>query len=102
MYKRQPPGGVAVHRRRIAFYADAPAVPIPDKRPKDVVGKMRKWGAEYLIISDEDLGDYPWLVEALPTRTRLLHREEANDVSASAYQLLPRRRRSAVSDRPRP
>jgi len=97
-----PPGGVAVHRRRIAFYADAPAVRIPDKPPRDVVRKMRQWGADYLIISDEDIGDYPWLVEALPTRTRLLHREQANGVSASAYRLLPRRMSSPVSERPRP
>jgi len=97
-----PPGGVAVHRRRIAYYAGSPAVKIPDKPPKDVVGKMRKWGAEYLIISDEDIGDYPWLVEALPARARLLHREEANGVSASAYLLLPKRRPPAVSDRLRP
>jgi hypothetical protein len=97
-----PPGGVAVHRRRIAFYAGAPAVEIPDKPPKDVVGKMRKWGAEYLIISEEDLADYPWLVEALPTRARLLHREEANGVNAFVYQLLPRGRRSAVPPPPIP
>jgi len=97
-----PPGGVAVHRRRIAYYAGSPAVKIPDKPPKDVVGKMRKWGAEYLIISDDDIGDYPWLVEALPARARLLHREEANGVSASAYLLLPKRRPPAVSDRLRP
>jgi len=97
-----PPGGVAVHRRRIAYYADSPAVKIPDKRPKDVVGKMRKWGAEYLIISDEDIGDYPWLVEALPARTRLLHSEEAHGVSASVYLLLPKRRPSAESNPLRP
>jgi hypothetical protein len=53
---------------------------------------MRRWGAEYLIISDEDIADYPWLVEALPKGARLLHREEANGVSASVYLLLPRRR----------
>jgi 4-amino-4-deoxy-L-arabinose transferase-like glycosyltransferase len=97
-----PPGGVAVHRRRIAYYAGSPAVEIPDKPPKDVVGKMRKWGAEYLIISDEDVGDYPWLVEALPTRAQLLHREEANGVSASVYLLLPRGRSRAAPTPPLP
>ena len=97
-----PPGGVAVDRRRIAYYAGSPAVKIPDKPPKDVVRKMRKWGAEYLVISDEDLADYPWLVEALPARTQLLHQEEANGVSASVYLLLPKRRPSAASDPLRP
>ena len=97
-----PPGGVAVHRRRIAYYADAPAVPIPPWRVKDVVGKMRKWGAEYLIISDEDIADYPWLIEALPNRTRLLHSEEAHGISAFVYRLLPRHRVFAEPDSPRP
>jgi len=97
-----PPGRVAVHRRRIAYYAGAPAVRIPDKAPKDVVGKMRRRGAKYLIISDEHLGDYPWLVEALPNRARLLYREAANGVEASVYLLLPRRMSSADSDAPRP
>jgi hypothetical protein len=97
-----PPGGVAVHRRRIAYYAGAPAVKIPDKPPKDVVGKMRKWGAKYLIISEEDIADYPWLVEALPARAKLLHREEANGVSAFVYLLLPRGRSSAEPPPPLP
>jgi 4-amino-4-deoxy-L-arabinose transferase-like glycosyltransferase len=97
-----PPGGVAVHRRRIAFYAGAPAVKIPDKPPKDVVGKMRKWGAEYLIISEEDIADYPWLAEALPARAKLLHHEEANGVTAFVYLLLPRGRSSAGPPPPCP
>jgi hypothetical protein len=83
---------VAVHRRRIAFYAGAPAVKIPDKPPKNVIVKMRKWGAEYLIVSDEDIGDYPWLVKALPERAQLLHREEANGVTAFVYRLLRKRK----------
>jgi 4-amino-4-deoxy-L-arabinose transferase-like glycosyltransferase len=96
------PGGVAVHRRRIAYYAGAPAVKIPDKPPKNVIVKMRKWGAEYLIISDEDLADYPWLVEALPVRAELLHREEANGVTAFVYRLLRKRKPSAVVEPPLP
>jgi len=96
-----PRGGVAAHRRRIAYYAGAPAVEIPDKPPKDVVGKMRRWGARYLIISDDDIVLYPWLAEALPARTQLLHREEANGVSASAYLLLPKRS-SVVESKPPP
>jgi 4-amino-4-deoxy-L-arabinose transferase-like glycosyltransferase len=87
-----PPGGVAVHRRRIAYYAGAPAVKIPDKPPKNVIVKMRKWGAEYLIVSDEDIADYPWLAKALPERAQLLHREEANGVTAFVYRLLRKRK----------
>jgi hypothetical protein len=97
-----PRGGVAVHRRRVAYYAGAPAVEIPDKPPKDVIGKMRRWGARYLIISDDDMPSYPWLAEALPTRARLLHREEAHGVSAAAYLLLPRRSSTAASKPPLP
>ncbi len=97
-----PPGGVAVHRRRIAYYAGAPAVKIPDKPPKNVIVKMRKWGAEYLIISDEDVADYPWLAEALPVRAQLLHREEANGVTASVYRLLRKRKPSAERGPPLP
>jgi hypothetical protein len=97
-----PPGGVAVHRRRIAYYAGAPAVKIPDKPPKNVIVKMRKWGAEYLIISDEDIADYPWLAEALPVRAQLLHREEANGVTAFVYRLLPRRKPAAEPEPPLP
>ena len=97
-----PRGGVAVHRRRIAYYAGAPAVEIPDKPPKDVIGKMRRWGARYLIISDDDVANYPWLAEALPARARLLHHEEAHGVSAGAYLLLPRRSSTAASKPPLP
>jgi hypothetical protein len=94
-----PPGGVAVHRRRIAYYAGAPDVKIPSKPFRYVVEEMRKRGADYLIVNDEDIGDYPWLAEELPTRTRLLHREEANGVSAFVYLLLPK---SGYSAEPRP
>jgi hypothetical protein len=97
-----PPGGVAVHRSRIAYYAGARDVRIPSKPFRYVIEEMRKRGAEYLIISDEDIGRYPWLVEALPTQTRLLHREEANGVNAFVYLLLPRDKAPVASKPPLP
>jgi hypothetical protein len=97
-----PPGGVAVHRSRIAYYAGARAVRIPSKPFRHVIEEMRKRGAEYLIISDEDIGRYPWLVEALPKQARLLHREEANGVNAFVYLLLPRGKTPVASKPPLP
>jgi len=93
-----PPGGVAVHRSRIAYYAGAPDVRIPSEPFRFVVEEMRKRGASYLIINDEDIGDYPWLIDALPTHARLLHREEAHGVTASVYRLLSRLEAAAPTE----
>ena len=84
-----PPGGVAAHRRRIAYYAGAEHVRIPEKPYRNAISGMRRRGADYLIINDEDIEDIPWLEEALRTGARLLHRQEANGVSAFVYRLLP-------------
>jgi hypothetical protein len=97
-----PPGGVAVHRSRIAYYAGAPDVRIPSKPFRFVVEEMRKRGASYLIINDEDIHDYPWLIDALPTHARLLHREEAHGVTASVYRLLSRLEAAAAAKPPLP
>jgi hypothetical protein len=93
---------VAVHRRRIAYYAGSPDVKIPSKPFRHVVEEMRKHGADHLIVNDEDLRDYPWLAEELPTRARLLHREEAYGLTAFVYRLLPRGEYSAEPAPPRP
>jgi hypothetical protein len=93
-----PPGGVAARRRRIAYYAGAHHVRIPETPYKDAIGGMRKRGADYLIVNAEEIGDTPWLEEALPTRARLLHREEANGVSAFVYRLLPKGESPAESE----
>jgi hypothetical protein len=97
-----PPGGVAVHRRRIAYYAGAPDVRLPSKPFRFVGKEMRKRGARYLIINDEDVRDFPWVVDALPTEARLLHREEANGVNAYVYLLVPRVKSPAASGPPLP
>ena len=85
------PRGVAVHRRRIAYYAGSPDVKIPSKPFRYVVEEIWKRGADYLIVNEEDSQDYPWLVEELPTRARLLHREAAHGQTASVYLLLRRK-----------
>jgi len=85
-----PPGGVAVRRRRIAYYAEAREVRIPEKPYQNGIEGLRGRGAEYLIIEDDEIGETPWLEEALRGRARLLHREEANGVSALVYRLLPK------------
>ncbi len=85
------PRGVAVHRRRIAYYAGSPDVKIPSKPFRYVVEEIRQRGADYLIVNEEDSQDYPWLVEELPTRARLLHREAAHGQTASVYLLLQRK-----------
>jgi len=97
-----PPGGVAVHRSRIAYYAGARDVRIPSKPFRYVIEEMRKRGAEYLVIADADIGSYPWLVDALPRYARLLHREEANGVNAFVYLLLPRGEAALASEPPLP
>jgi hypothetical protein len=94
------PRGVAVHRNRIAYYAGAPNVKISSKPFRYVVEEMRQRGADYLIVNDEDLGDYPWVAEELPTRARLLHSEEANGLTATVYRLLPKGEYSAEPPRP--
>ena len=81
------------------------------KFTKQIIGVVRqavcdktipRFGAKYLIISNEDLADYPWLAEALPVRAELLHREEANGVTAFVYRLLRKRKPSAVLEPPLP
>lgn len=95
-----PPGGVAARRRRIAYYAGAEHVRIPERPYQNPIGGMRKRGGEYLIINDEDFDDVPWLEEALLARALLLHSEEAHGVSAFVYRLLPKGESPPASESP--
>jgi hypothetical protein len=82
-----PPGGVAVRRQRIAYYADAPPVMLPAARVPELPEHLRSAGARYAIIRERDLRQWPELGEASGGEIELLHRVETEGVTARVLRL---------------
>jgi len=82
------PGPIAARRRRVAYYAGAPHVPVRSTDPEELLPWLRASGARHLIIDAEELepGDGERL-EAAPDVV-LLHRVVANGHEARVFALV--------------
>jgi hypothetical protein len=83
------PGFVAASRRRVAYYAGARWVALPPAFEPGTFEEMRRIGVRYVILDDAERARHPGLVEAEPTRLRLVHRAEAAGRSASVWEVAP-------------
>jgi 4-amino-4-deoxy-L-arabinose transferase-like glycosyltransferase len=80
----ESPAPVAARRRRIAYYAAAPYVSLRDVSPADPIGDLRKLGARYVIV-DQDQGG---LSLAKNPEVRVVHRARAAGREACVLELL--------------
>jgi len=92
--ERDRPGPIAARKRRVAYYAGAPHVPVRSTDPDELLPWLRASGARHLIIDAEELepGEGERL-EAAPDVV-LLHRVLANGQEARIFALVDETRRT--------
>jgi 4-amino-4-deoxy-L-arabinose transferase-like glycosyltransferase len=78
-------GPVAAGKQRVAYYAGAPHVRIPDAGVPDPLTLLKAAGAEYLIVDDHYLEENPALRRASEVGMRVLHRTHSGGHSATVY-----------------
>ncbi|MFP8881227.1 MAG: glycosyltransferase family 39 protein [Myxococcota bacterium] len=78
---------VAAAKQRVAYYAGAPYVRLPDSATRDALASLEAAGAEYLIIDDHYLEENPALRRATGVGMRVLHRTHSGGHSATVYAL---------------
>jgi hypothetical protein len=94
------PGPVAARRLRVAYYADAPYVELPERPRNWIVLELRRYGARYVIVDEEKMEIYPGLREAVPRGLRPLHQVRAGGRVASVFEVVPggrEKRRGAMA-----
>lgn len=82
-------GPVAAGKQRVAYYAGAPHVRLPDPGTPDALASLEAAGAEYLIIDDHYLDENPALRRASKAGMSLLHRTHEGGNSAEVYRIRP-------------
>jgi 4-amino-4-deoxy-L-arabinose transferase-like glycosyltransferase len=80
-------GPVAAQKQRVAYYADAPFVRLPQPGALPLVPFLQAAGARYVIVDDRWLDSDPELREAAREGMAVLHRSEAAGGSASVFAL---------------
>ncbi len=80
-------GPVAAGKQRVAYYAGAPHVRLPDSGTADALTSLQAAGAEYLIIDDHYLEENPALRRAAEAGMKVIHRTHAGGYSASVFRL---------------
>ena len=70
-------GPVAAQKRRTAYYAGAPFVPIPDGRDGQIERQIRGRGTRWLVIDAAKLGDHRGLAEGIGRWLDPVHSERA-------------------------
>lgn len=70
-------GGVAAQKRRTAYYAGAPFVPIPDGRDGQIERQLRGRGARWLVIDAAKIADHRGLAEGIGRWLDPVHSERA-------------------------
>ncbi len=76
---------VAAGKQRVAYYAGAPHVRLPDSATPSALALLRSAGAEYLIADDHYLEENPTLRRATEVGMRVLHRTQSGGHSATVY-----------------
>jgi len=89
-----PTGPIAARKRRVAYYAGAPHVPVRSTDPDELLPWLRASGARHLIIDAEELaaGEAEQLEAA--SDVVLLHRVLANGQEARIFALVDGTRRT--------
>ncbi len=83
------PGAVAARKRRVAYYAGAPLVPVPRAPLPQLLEYLRRSHARYLIIEEETLAELTGASGDALEGLRLLHREGEAAHRAAVFEVLP-------------
>jgi hypothetical protein len=80
-------GAVAAVKRRVAYYAGAAHLPLPNAEMGPMIAYLRANGAGYLIVDDHLLEADPALQRATREGMRLLHTTEGGGRRAAVFTL---------------
>ncbi|MEN8184590.1 MAG: hypothetical protein ABFS46_18865, partial [Myxococcota bacterium] len=90
LQSQEPAAGiVAARRRRVAYYASARFLLLPDRIEGRTLEQLRRRGVRYLILDDGKQEQYPGFREAVPHSLRPIHRARGGGRAASVFELLP-------------
>ena len=84
---RGPLGPVAAQKRRTAYYAGAPFVPLPDGWDGQIDRQLRGRGTSWLIIDAAKLGDHAGLAEGIGTWLVPIHTAISGSQSVLVFEL---------------
>ena len=82
-------GGVAAQKLRIAYYAQAPFVPLPSGRDASLESALRAAGARWVVIDEGRFDDHEGLAEGLGDWLRPIHRVEGEERTAVVLAVQP-------------
>ncbi len=86
---RAPLGPVAAQKRRTAYYAAAPFVPLPDGRDGQIERQLRGRGARWLVIDAAKLGDHAGLEAGIGTWLVPVHTAVDGAQSVLVFEVRP-------------
>ncbi len=77
---------VAAHRLRVAYYAGAAFVDLPEPGGR-LLPHLRSRGVRYVIVDETEAQAYPELREPARFAIRVVHRSEAGDRRAAVFDI---------------
>jgi len=81
-------GGVSAPKMRLAYYAGRAHVSLyAAPRGEALIRALHQQGAQYVILEDKNLSDFPELGAAVGTSLRVVHSEEDRGRRAFVYEL---------------
>jgi 4-amino-4-deoxy-L-arabinose transferase-like glycosyltransferase len=78
---------VGARRLRVAYYAGAPFVALPEPESEPLVAYLRERGVHHLVIDDEHAAAYPELGDPERFGLRVIHRVRASGRSAAVFAI---------------
>lgn len=78
---------VAARRRRVAYYAGAPFVALPQPESEPLVAYLRRRGVHHLVISEGHARAYPELEDPEKSGLQMIHRVRAAERSAVVFAI---------------
>ncbi len=80
---------VAAQKLRVAYYAEAPFVPLPSGRDGRLEVHLRRLGTRWIVIDRDGLEDHRGLSAGVGDWLRLVHREQAGEREAWILEVMP-------------
>ena len=78
---------VGARRLRVAYYAGAPFVALPEPESEPLVAYLRERGVHHLVIDEEHASAYPELRDPERFGLQLIHRVRAAGRSAAIFEM---------------
>ena len=78
---------IGAQRLRVAYYAGAPFVALPEPESEPLVAYLRERGVHHLVIDEEHASEYPELEDPERYGLQVIHRVRALGRSAAVYAM---------------